>query len=522
MATSSKHSHQTLLPLLDSRDGVGSTDSKLINGYFTKDEHGEVWVRKRPAFVDNTTYSDTYIAGKTPLGIFWWEGWGPYTVSSSGGTVTVRWMDMSGVGPYFWQTAGTFTASAAPTGNPQFWFNTTGTTTNYMYLSNGSVGYTIKNNGTGSFTFAKITDVNYPPNQTPAVPLVPGSAFLDGTLYVMDYKARIWGSANLYDPTTWGSTNMIPAQIEPDGGVAIAKQASYVVAFKQWTTEFFYDAANPTGSPLLPVTNAKLPMGCAAPYSVQSINDVLYFIGANKSIGPAVYRIVGLQLSKVSTPAIEKALEYAVYNTGSLVGNVTSFQIRDSAHTFYGIETPNGTFVYDIELNQWVQWNINVNSAKDSGNNLNIVSGTSSAAFQMALFQYGTNAQYMASFEHDQVGYGQLKGYYDSLAGGYSPSTMPVTLDAIAPNFDGGTRLKKMLTKMLLHVDQKNGGTLQIRWSDDDYQTWSNWVSVNLQSDIPMLTQLGTFRRRAFQFRHQSASPFRMRSPELELHVGKT
>ena len=96
----------------------------------------------------------------------------------------------------------------------------------------------------------------------------------------------------------------------------------------------------------------------------------------------------------------------------------------------------------------------------------------------------------------------------------------PIVLDVMTPIFDGNVRVKKTLTKLRILADRYQIGSLQIRWSDDDYQTWSAWTEVNLQQDSPFLANLGTFTRRAFQLRHNQASPFRLQGLEAELLLG--
>jgi len=56
--------------------------------------------------------------------------------------------------------------------------------------------------------------------------------------------------------------------------------------------------------------------------------------------------------------------------------------------------------------------------------------------------------------------------------------------------------------------------------SDDDYQTWSNFREVDLSKNRPMLTNCGTFRRRAYHFRHQSNTPLRIQAVELMIDLG--
>ena len=83
-----------------------------------------------------------------------------------------------------------------------------------------------------------------------------------------------------------------------------------------------------------------------------------------------------------------------------------------------------------------------------------------------------------------------------------------------------GSNLGKVLSKLRIVADQNAGGSLQIRWSDNDYKDWTNWITINLQDDVPFLTNLGRFTKRAFQYRHSSATPFRMAAFEVDLLLG--
>ena len=71
----------------------------------------------------------------------------------------------------------------------------------------------------------------------------------------MTPNGDIYQSA-LEDASSWNALDFIGSQIEPDSGVYLAKFQNYIAAFKGWSTEFFYDAANATGSILSPVQNA--------------------------------------------------------------------------------------------------------------------------------------------------------------------------------------------------------------------------------------------------------------------------
>jgi hypothetical protein len=69
-------------------------------------------------------------------------------------------------------------------------------------------------------------------------------------------------------------------------------------------------------------------------------------------------------------------------------------------------------------------------------------------------------------------------------------------------------------------ADQVPGSILLVRSSDDDYQHWTDWRSVDLGSPEPYLTECGTFKRRAHNFRHQSNTAMRLQAVELQLDLG--
>lgn len=465
-----------LLPVIDSRNGSLSVDSRLTNGFMEKDEQGDWWVNKRPGFV---YYATDVGASGTGLGLYYWSQTGKlYAISATSGLLralqfgvfsTVGAVDTSPAFPYDFQEL---------QGTPRT-----------LFIKNRTNAYVLTSTG----VLTAVTSLDYPGN---TYPLVRGSAYLDGTVYVMTTSAEIYGSA-INDALTWDPLNMIRAQIEPDSGVALAKQASYVVAFKQWTTEFFYNAGayngTLTGSPLLPVANAKIPMGCAYADSVQSIDDVLYFVGRNRTVDPGVYAIRGLKLEKLSTFAVDKAL------ANSAVGK--SWQLRLGGHTYYCFDlqaSPTYTLVFDVSTRLWYTWSLQNASldvlacASDLDSGLNVFQGSNGADLRIM----------------------DVETYIDTDA---ARVQIPVVCDAITPLFDAGTSLGKVLSKLRIVCDQNSGGSLQIRWSDDDYQKWSNWITVNLQDDVPFLTNLGRFTKRAFQYRHISPTPYRMSAFEVDL-----
>jgi hypothetical protein len=95
-----------------------------------------------------------------------------------------------------------------------------------------------------------------------------------------------------------------------------------------------------------------------------------------------------------------------------------------------------------------------------------------------------------------------------------------ITVDIYTPNYDGGVRRKKYLSAMEFIGDQTSGSILQVRKSDDDYLTWSNFRSVDMSLRRPFLQDCGTFYTRAHHMRHRANTTFRLQAVELQQSVG--
>jgi hypothetical protein len=331
---------------------------------------------------------------------------------------------------------------------------------------------------------------------------VPGFALLDGTLYVMDVNGAVWGSGfdgsgnSIIDGTAvWGGLNVILAQIEKDGGVFLAKQLTYVIAIKQWTTEFFYDAGNSVGSPLSPIPGAMLNNGCLNADTVQELDGCLYWVTFNRTNSPQVIKLENLKPRIVSTPAIDRLLDAT-----SLSSAFISFPFKHGGHKFYVLTCidQNFTIVYDIDQNLWYQW------TDANGNYYPITSATFDVYGDHIFQNYITGGIYIADGDYE----------YPNDSGALFP------VDIYTPNFDAGVDRKKMLTVMRFNADQTDGCTLSVRHSDDDYKTWSNFRYVDLSQKRPTLRDEGTFYRRAYHFRKLANTTYRIRSVDLQMGLG--
>ncbi len=442
------------------RGDVTTKDTKLVNCYLEKMQNGDIWIYKRPGLAHS---SQPPAGAATGRGIFNWLG------------------DIYSVFGNKLYKNGAAISGTVDTTNGVYRFDQCLGATPKMQLGNGVKAY----NYDGSNGLVAISDVNFP------AAFVKGWAYLDGTTYIMTSAAAIQGS-NINDPTTWNALNTITAQIDPDSGMALSKQLNYTIALKTWTTEVFYDAANATGSPLGTYPGARVNWGCAAADSVQNIEGALLWLATSRSSALTVVLMDQLKAIRVSTPPVERLLN------GLDLTTIYSWQYTCEGHRFYILTSvvSNLTLAYDLDEMAWYQW------TDSNGNYVPIVASTFSA----------TQIHYV---QHESDGY-----IYTISPTQYTDQNATITVDVVTPNFDGGTRRRKLMNYMGFVADQVTGSTLQIRSSDDDYQTWSNFRTVDLGTDRPFLTECGTFTRRAHHLRHACPTAFRLQAVDLQLDIG--
>lgn len=446
------------------RNNSISKDARIANCFIEVDKEGELSIYKRPGMAQAS-------AGGAGAGggLFFWQG-DVYAVF--GNRLYKNWVEVaSGL-----NTAnGVYRFDSIKGGNPK------------IILTNGLKTYTY-NTTAGLSSDINSIDSDFPPTA------VKGWAYLNGFSYVMTSHAVIQQSElNSVDTaSSWNPVNFVTAQIEPDNGVFLTKQLVYVVALKQWTVEYFFDAGNETGSSLSPVQGMKVNYGCASADSVQRINDTLLFLCSSQTSSNQVAMLYQGQVTIVSTAAIDRLLATADLST------VYSWQLAINGHSFYvlTIKNDNLTLVYDLTQDLWCQW------TDKNGNYLPIVASS-----------YDNTGKHIIQHESNGKTY-----YIDSSY--YKDDVDPIVVEIVTPIFDAGSNNKKHLNRLRFIADQQPGSTLNVRYSDNDYQTWSTFRKVNLANENPTLTNLGTFRKRAFYMQHTNNTPFRIRAVEGSFDLG--
>lgn len=188
--------------------------------------------------------------------------------------------------------------------------------------------------------FAKVTD--------PDLPSVGGIDFIDGYFVVNQNNSGKFFISGLYDGLTWSALDFATAESSPDKLVRAANFVGQLGLFGSKTLEIWRN----TGDSVFPFSriSGAAPIGCAAPYTVVSLDTSVYWVGANDQGTGVVYTAKGFSPTKISTPYIERTLQ-AVTDLTML----RAWSYQQDGKVFYCITggSLETTLVYELGTQVW-------------------------------------------------------------------------------------------------------------------------------------------------------------------------
>lgn len=327
---------------------------------------------------------------------------------------------------------------------------------------------------------------------------LPYPVFLDGYLFLAEAGSADIYNSNLNDPMLWEPGDFISSEMEGDILKAITKINNYLVAFGTNTIEYFWDAANASGSPLqrndTPVKINGF-LGGLAQYG----NNV-YFVGNSVQSQPAIFFLEDLKIKELSNPTLQRNLSRTTTDFADWHGSIVAFQ----GHVFYVINVDTATYAYDVGTKQWAKWGY------QSGSTFKIMHSTAIKA---------EDGSYLSVFTLDQA----ASNVYVFRPTLYQDSATNFTAQIITGSESFSTVNRKTMHRLSFYADSPTSdSSITVYWSDDDYVTWSSGISVNLKQDLPCCYRLGWFRQRAFKFTYTDNYPLRIQRVEVDINKGST
>ena len=176
---------------------------------------------------------------------------------------------------------------------------------------------------------------------------------IDGFFIVNRQNTTQFAWSNLRDGFTWDSLNYATAESTPGNIVSLGKINNELWIFKNDKTEVWGDTESTINGVVYPFTrlnNGIIDIGCAAAWSVATINNAIFWLGANQQGQGIIWMASGYQPTRISS----FSEEYAISKM-STISDAVAFCYQKRGHTFYQITFPsaNRTFVYDLTTQMW-------------------------------------------------------------------------------------------------------------------------------------------------------------------------
>ncbi len=207
-----------------------------------------------------------------------------------------------------------------------------------LALCDGVNGYTLT---LETNDFSQITDPDFPLSGT--------ITFIDGYFVVNQNDTGTFYISELYAGSSWEALEFATAESSPDRLLRVFNAVGQLWLFGEKTTEVWTNAGN-LNFPFRRISGGKMEAGILAPHTAVAVDNSVIWLGRDSFGQGMVYRASGVQPTKISTEAID----YAIQKAGNL-SECQGYAYQQDGHVFYvltggGLET---SLVYDISTDLW-------------------------------------------------------------------------------------------------------------------------------------------------------------------------
>lgn len=367
----------------------------------------------------------------------------------------------------------------------------------FIFIKNGTQGWVLTISTLG---LVQITDPTYV--AIPHMNTGNSAAYLDGTFYVLDSNGGIWGCNLINDPRTWDATNVTYANGEPSLPIAMKVYKQYLVVFKQNSTQVFYDASNPQGSPLLPIQSIRIQYGCVAWASVTLVGDSMFWVGRREAGTPVVLEMNGTSIREVSTDSVNKALQFFLesgYSSGALIPPLFNIlqgvQVVHQGQPLYVFSLGYlylTSLVYNLKKQDWTVWQVSAPNVFPLRASTTQPITTNINSWEPLYLTQNTGL----------CTYSKSSNVESFDLGGGTVYSYPTVSEWISPPLMFDTDRYKVGTRLTVVTTMASSGSIEVCWSDDDMITWSGWQEMDLVDGRHSIHDMGTFRVRYYRIRH--------------------
>lgn len=465
---------------LDSRSSSTNYDPQYVNCFFdvirnrTTQEKDQNIVKRAGLEVYGDALPDSSIRG-----IHYWEDYDKLFVAVSDDIVVY----IASTGVIDTTLSAAFTTVSGDVGFTEF-------------LYDNNVVRVVATDGTDLITITNANTVIPCTDPDLPTPHLPIPIFLDGYLFLVKEDTADIYNSNLNDPIAWTSGDVLAGEMFPDVITYIAKLNNYIVAFGSNSIEYFWDAANESGSPLqrndTPIKLVGLLGGFA------QAGNRIYFIGNMNGANASIFMLEDFKIKEVANETIRKYLE----SVNTSLENTESHIVSFSGHDFYLFTIGTLTYVLDLETSLWTRFAYQANLNMYIRAAINIKTSSTPCTVihingESQLLKFNTDI-----YQDDDVNF---------------------TFRVVSDNHYFDTQNQKFMSRLIVYADQPSADTnISISWSDNDYTSYSTAVTINLNQELPCTYRLGRFRRRAFKLEYTDNYPLRIKKLEADINIGQS
>lgn len=374
-------------------------------------------------------------------------------------------------------------------------------------------------------TLNPFADAQYPGTGGLGLKLAGGAVSLDGYLFVMDQNGVIY-NCNLNRVDLWDGLDFISTDTSADGGIYLAKHHNHLCAIGENSTEFFFNAGNPVGSPLQLRQDVSFLIGGIDFASVTESGDNTFFIGRESNGTVGLFRLNRFEIGRVSTDSIDRYISHVYTSTSvnakdmkvvlgsawfgeNLLCFLTAVEITPARY-----DLPIQTLAFDSTNKLWSIFDTGI-SIIDKFSVISTPDSTVSRATQT--FPTGSEATIMfISGAIANVGITSVPQDTDSV----NSQTTDIDMNITTLELDFDILTNKFQHRLAVVGTTTAGAAdttpIQVSWTDDRYRTFS--TARNLDTGLRRsLTRGGLFKRRAYSLDYSGPDMIRLESLEFDI-----
>ena len=462
-----------LLQQWETRDTTNTKDNDVVNCFFEVVKDKTLKDKEDLIISRSGTQLYGYTVPSTNIrGAYYWEDQDKLYIAYDQSIAVVT----GSTGVFISTITPGFAAGTSDIGFTEFNYGAGATN---LVVSDGTVLGTIS----AGQVFTASVSANLP------VPHNPQIVFLDGYLFLVKVGTADIYNSNVDAPLVFTAGNFISAEMLPDNLIRVARLNNYLLAFGTNSVEYFYDAANATGSPLqrndTPIKLLGF-LGGLANYGTK-----IMFVGQTSTNSPSLFMLEDFKITEIDVPVLRRYVEPFT----SSIGSVVSF----GGHDFYILNVGSLTYMVDLMSNTWTRL-----SYKQTG------SFPIKFAVNLPISGYGNTTLVI------QAGVATPSVFKSTL---FLDDSVDFTPTIVTSN-EFFESYKTKFGGRLSVIGDRTVGSLDISWSDDDYQTFSTPRTIVLNQNFPSLNALGAFRRRAHKVVHRGNCLMRLVGIEMDINLG--